>query len=63
MGQDYAQKSRDFDEMKQAYNEAVSAHDNLKRILEARSDELDSAHQMNAELTAHSQTMLDKINY
>ena len=49
--------------MKQAYHEAVSAHDNLKRILEARSDELDSAHAMNAELTAHSQTMLDKINY
>ena len=63
MGQEFAVKSRDFENMKQAYEELQRNHDRATETLKARLDELDSAQQMNHELQAHANALLDKVTF
>ena len=63
MGQDYAQKSRDFDNVKRAYDDVLSQADHLKFIMSKHRDEIGSANTINSELQAHSQMLLEKLNF
>ena len=50
MGQEFAAKSRDFENLKRAYEELSRLHEQTQATLKQRDDELDSAHSMNREL-------------
>ena len=63
MGQEYAAKSRDFENLKQAYEELQRVQETTMDTLKQRNDELDSAHSMNRELQAHATTLLEKVTY
>ena len=63
MGQEFAAKSRDFENMKKVYDDLLRGHDAANNTLNVRNDELDSACSMNRELQTHANNMLEKITY
>ena len=63
MGQEFAAKSRDFDNLRKAFDELQQQYQDTTGTLSQRNDELDSAHAMNRELQAHANTLLDKVTY
>ena len=63
MGQEYAQKSKDFDNVKRAYDDQLYQVEQLKQVVSGKNDEIESANMNNQELQAHSSTLLEKINY
>ena len=63
MGQEFAAKSRDFENMKRAYDDLLRGNDAANTTLNVRNDELDSACSMNRELQAHANSLLEKITY
>jgi len=50
MGREFAAKSRDFENLRRAFEELNQTHEQACDTLAVRNDELDSAHQMNREL-------------
>ena len=43
MGQEYAQKSKDFDNVKKAYDDILNQLEQYKQIVSGKNDELESA--------------------
>ena len=63
MGQEFAAKSRDFENLKRAYDDLLRGNEAANNTLHARNDELDSACSMNRELQAHANNLLEKVTY
>jgi chromosome segregation ATPase len=63
MGAEFAQKSKDFDAVKRAYEEMRDQCEHLRLIISGHRDELESAYGANSELKDHMQALLDKLNY
>ena len=63
MGQEFAAKSRDFEDMKKAYEDSQRDFGHANMTIDARNEELDAVQQMNRELTAHANALLEKVTY
>ena len=63
MGQEYAQKSRDFENVTRAYDDQRAQCDKLQGLIMEKNNELENGNKAQIELQAHSQALLDKLNY
>ena len=63
MGYEYAQKHKDFEVLKRAFDEQSYAFEQLKRDFQARTNDLEAEKSKLSTSNAENQSLVDKVTY